>query len=113
MKSNPQIVRHGEVLLVPISEIPQEAKLVKTAKEHMVAHSETGHHHVLELTVPALRVYELDNETYLDVGDVGQLVHKKTGKDVHLPHEIAPTKYKVVIKQAFDYFKKAMARVRD
>ena len=110
---NIPIIRHGEVLLVPISEIPQEAKLVKEAKEHIVAHSETGHHHVLELDTKQLRVYELDNETYLDVGDIGTLVHKKTGKDVHTPHTIVPAKYKVVIKQAFDYFKGALQRVRD
>lgn len=109
----PQIVRHGEVLLVPITELPLKVKLVKTTKNHMVAHSETGHHHVLELFQPALKVYELDNETYLDVGDVGQLVHKKSGPDTHKTHTIAPGKYKVVIKKAFDYFKGAITRVRD
>lgn len=108
-----QIIRHGEVLLVPISEIPQEAKLVKTAKSHIVAHSETGHHHVLQLVTPTLKVYEQDGQTYLDVGSLGHLKHEKTGKDVHTTHEIAPAKYKVVIKQAFDYFAKKMAQVRD
>jgi len=108
-----EIVRHGEVILKPIGEIPQEAKLVKTGKEHIVAHSETGHHHVLQLATKTLRVYEVDNELYLDVGATGQLVHKKTGLDVHQPHTIAPGKYKVVIKKAFDYFAKKMAQVRD
>lgn len=108
-----QIVRHGEVLLVPIETFPKKIKLVKTTKNHMIAHSETGHHHVLELSKLALRVYELDNETYLDVGDVGQLVHKKSGVDAHKTHTIVPGKYKVVIKKAFDYFKGALTRVRD
>ncbi len=110
---NKLIVRHGEVILKQIDQLPENAKLVKTGKEHVVAHSETGHHHVLELTTKALRVYELDNELYLDVGDTGQLVHKKTGKDTHSPHTIIPGKYKVIIKQSFDYFKKALTRVRD
>src|SRR5689334_14382262 len=108
-----QLVRHGEVLLVPTSEIPGEAKLLKTGKSHMVAHSETGHHHVLQLATPKLSVYQVGKDTYLDVGDIGQLVHKKTGPDVHKTHTIAPGKYKVVIKQAFDYFTKALTRVRD
>lgn len=106
----PQIVRHGEVLLKPIAEIPQAAKLVKTGKEHVVAHSETGHHHVLEAN---LRVYELDNELYLDVQNIGQLVHKKSGLDIHQPHTIAKGLYKVVIKKAYDYFAKKLTQVRD
>ncbi len=113
MTVKPQIVRHGECLLIPIDEIPDKAQLKETTKEKIIAFSETHHHHVLELTTPLLRVYELDNEMYLDVGDVGQLVHKKTGPDVHKTHTIAPGKYKVVIKKAFDYFTGALARVRD
>lgn len=110
---NQEIVRHGEVILKPIPELPKEAKLIKTGKEYIVAHSETGHHHVLELATKQLRVYELDNELYLDVGEVGQLVHKKTGVDTHFPHTIAPGKYKVVIKKAYDYFAKKLTQVRD
>lgn len=110
---NNLIVRHGEVILKEITSIPKEAKLVKTGKDHIVGHSETGHHHVLELSTKALRVYELDNELYLDVGDTGTLVHKKSGSDIHTPHQITPGKYKVVIKQAYDYFKKALTKVRD
>ena len=106
-----QIVRHGEILLKPISEIPKEAKLIKTGKEHIVAHSETGHYHVLEVT--NLRVYELDNELYLDVPSLGQLVHKKTGVNTHAPHTIVPAKYKVIVKKVFNYFSKILERVRD
>lgn len=107
------IVRHGEIILKQIEEIPKKAKLVKTAKSHIVGHSETGHHHVLELSTKALRVYTLDNELYLDVQDKGTLVHKKTGPDIHAPHTIVPGKYKVIVKQAFDYFKGVLAKVRD
>lgn len=108
-----QIIRHGEVLLKPISEIPQAAKLVKTGKSHIVAHSETGHHHVLELKTSALKIFELDGKTYLEVEDIGNLVHKKTGADVHKSHVVAPGKYEVVIKKAFNYFSKALEKVRD
>ena len=110
---NKLIVRHGEILLKQIDSIPEEAKFIKVGKEHIVGHSETGHHHVLELATKNLRVYELDNELYLDMQDTGQLVHKKTGPDVHKTHVITPGKYKVIIKQAFDYFKGVLAKVRD
>lgn len=112
-KIKPEIVRHGEILLKPISEIPEKAKFIKTVKEFIVGHSETGHHHILKLATPNLRVYEVDNELYLDVQETGQLVHKKNGPDVHAPHTIVPGKYKIIIKKAFDYFTGALAKVRD
>ena len=43
-----QIVRHGEVILKPIAELPKEARLELETNIHIVAHSETGHHHVLK-----------------------------------------------------------------
>lgn len=110
---NKLIVRHGEIILKQIDNIPQEAKLIKTGKSHIVGHSETGHHHVLEVATKALRIYELDNELYLDIQDTGILVHKKTGSETHTPHTITPGKFKVIVKQNFDYFKKALTKVRD
>jgi len=106
------IVRHGEVILKPILEIPKEAKLEKEAKKYIVAHSETGHHHVLE-SLKNFKVYTLKGDTYLEVPEMSELLHEKTGKDVHTPHTIVPAKYKVIIKKNYDYFKKAMTNVRD
>lgn len=106
-----QIVRHGEVLLKP-STLPKEAKLVEETKKKIVAHSETGHHHVLE-SLDTYKVYEWNGETYLELGSVGTLFHEKTGNDVHTPHKIAPAVYKIVIKRAYDYFQKRLMNVRD
>lgn len=39
-------VRHGEVALIPVEQIPGGTKLKKG--DYVLAHSETGHHHVLE-----------------------------------------------------------------
>jgi len=103
-------IRHGEALLVPIDSLPAKAKLKKTCKEFVVAHSETGHHHVL--TAPRLRVYELDNELYLDVEKVGQLDHQKT-TEKHATKVVQPGFYKIQIKKAYDYFQKKMTQVRD
>ena len=107
----PQIVRHGEVLLKP-SELPQDAKLVKETNKYIVAHSETGHHHVLE-SIDNYEVFTSNGDTYIKLGTVGTLFHEKSGKDVHTPHKIQPSVYKVVIKQAYDYFTKRMQNVRD
>ena len=108
----PQIVRHGEVILKPISSIPQNAVLSKETKKYIVAHSETGHHHVLE-SIDNYEVFTSNGETYIKLGTVGTLFHEKTGKDVHKAHTIQPSIYQVVIKKSYDYFSKKMARVRD
>ena len=111
-----QIVRHGEVLLVPTS-LPKGAKLEKETNKYIVAHSETGHHHVLatkeETDLSKFKVYSLSGETYLEVPEISELLHEKTGKEAHAPHKIVPGFYKVVIKKAFNYFSKAMEKVRD
>lgn len=116
MKSNntlkPQIVRHGEVLLKPVASLPVEAVLSKETKSHIVAHSETGHHHVLEATRD-FKIYTLMGDTYLEIPSVATLRHEKTGKDVHTPHKIAPAVYKIVVKKEFDYFAGALRAVRD
>src|SRR3990167_3416541 len=98
-----QIVRHGEVLLKPIAKIPKGAKLIKEAQEHIVAHSETGHHHIVRTldrdTGYNVRIYEVDGKHYLDIGTKSELYHQKTGADVHAPHIIEAGNYEIVIKE--------------
>lgn len=114
MKNTPNIIRHGEVILKPISSIPKGAELKSEAKKHIVAHSETGHHHVLEAKdMSKIKVYSWNGETYLEVPGMSELWHQKSGSDIHTPHAIMPSAYKVVIKKEFDYFAGAMRQVRD
>jgi hypothetical protein len=112
-----QIIRHGEVLLKPIDTLPKKAKLVEKKDKVIVAHSETGHHHILEVKnkvdMSKIKVYSWNGETYLEVPQISELWHQKTGKDVHIPHEVIPSIYKVIIKKEFDYFRKAIVNVRD
>lgn len=108
----PQIIRHGEVILKPVSALPQGAILDKKEKKHIVAHSETGHHHVLEAK-QEVEVYTASGEKYLVIPSLAKLFHQKTGGDVHKTHEVAPSVYQVVIKKSYNYFSKAMEKVRD
>lgn len=105
------IYRHGELLLKE-SVLPQGAVLEKTTKSHIIAHSETGHHHILEATKD-FKIYSFNGETFIEIPSVAQLRHKKTGKNVHKTHKVVPTVYKVVIKKEFDYFAGAIRNVRD
>lgn len=105
-------IRHGEVIFKAVAELPKGAVLLKEAKKEIVAHSETGHHHVLRSTKP-FKVYTLQGETYVEVPELAELWHQKTGKDTHAPHKVIPAVYKVVTKKHFDYFKGALESVRD
>lgn len=109
---NKHIVRHGEVLIKQIDSIPSGAKLEKAAKKYIVAHSETGHHHVLEAQKD-FKIYTWNGERYLEIPELAELWHQKSGKDAHTPHKISPGFYKINIKKSFDYFKGVMSRVRD
>ena len=108
----PQIVRHGEVILKPIKSLPEGSILKETTKTNIVAHSETGHHHVLEAKKD-FKIYTLMGDTYIEIPSVTTLRHEKTGKDVHTPHKIAPAVYKIVVKKEFDYFAGIIRQVRD
>lgn len=108
---NTNIIRHGEVILKPDT-LPKEAVLTETSKKYIVAHSETGHHHVLEAKTD-FKIFTFNGERFIEIPTVAELWHQKTGKDVHTPHKVAPSVYKIVIKREFDYFSKALRNVRD
>jgi hypothetical protein len=49
MKTFKHSARQGDVLITRIDKIPENIVRVETnAKDHVVAHSETGHNHVIE-----------------------------------------------------------------
>lgn len=107
-----QIIRHGEVILKPES-LPKGAVLTEQTKKYIVAHSETGHHHVLESTLKDIKIYTFNGDKYVEIPSMAQLWHQKTGKNVHTPHKVAPAVYKIVIKKEFNYFSGLLQRVRD
>lgn len=121
-----EVIRHGEVLLIPIKNI-STGKGKKT-RELVVAHSETGHHHVAvgEITdYPAFDVSEirkaLTKSLYPDAeitglfrvnSDSAELRHYKTF-DKHETKPLVKGLYVRTIKRQFDYFTKMIERVRD
>lgn len=63
--------RQGEVYIVRIQALPGDAKEIKpNGNQHILGHSETGHHHVIEAS-PKVKHYSSDHElvTYLQVVD--------------------------------------------
>lgn len=113
MKPTP--IRHGEVILLPIEKIPENAVLKEKTNETIVAHSETGHHHILKTKVKdALKIYTtIDGNTFVQVEDMAQLFHEKTGKNVHKTHDVMPSAYKIVLKKEYNYYEGVMKQVVD
>lgn len=110
-----EIVRHGEVILKPVESLPENTSLKEETNSAIIAHSETGHHHLLQTkTKNAVKIFTtLDGETFVDIMEIGKLTHKKTGKDVHKTHTITPGLYKIILKKEFDYFAGVLRQVRD
>lgn len=78
MKTFKIAAAQGDIMIVKTDAIPPSAKLAKAEGDHyIVAHSETGHHHVIER--PRAEVYEAaDNEfiAYIKtLGDGAEIKH--------------------------------------
>lgn len=100
-------VRHGEAMLIPITK-----KITGTEyNAFIIAHSETGHHHILESKVPFI-ISEQDKQFLIELFEPAKLVHKKT-TDKHNTLTIAPGRYKVVYKNEYDPFAQVIRRVTD
>lgn len=100
-------IRHGEAMLIPVD-------VHVIGKEHtsfIVAHSETGHHHVLESETPFV-VSEVDKQFIIELFEPAQLVHKKM-TDKHKTLPVAPGKYKVVYKNEYNPFLQEIQKVLD
>mgnify|MGYP000877223226 CR=1 FL=1 len=99
-------VRHGDVILVSVTQIPDAAK--QTAKGRVVlAEGEvTGHTHTVEH--PSAVMLSDGMRRYLEIGDTCQLKHQE-----HKALKIEPGKYEILIEQEWDYFDQARKTVVD
>lgn len=107
--------RHGEIILIKIDSLPKEARLVKTGKEIMVGHSESGHHHVMTLDKTAtadLRMFEFEGKTYLDIPLEAKLIHQKE-MEKHATQTFEKGVYEFHPRQSYNYAEKIMKRVID
>jgi hypothetical protein len=105
------VYRHGEVSLIEVSQAPKG--LFKRLKSFILAHSETGHNHVLEATKAAdLEIYERKGEVFVKVNSPVNLVHKKAF-DSHRTLEVSPGLYKRYEATEYDPFADLQRRVKD
>ncbi len=92
----PSQVRQGDVLLVPVDEIPEAATVVPRDQGRVIlAYGEaTGHAHAFEAFAATL--LQDEDRRYLHLRDAAPLVHEE-----HAPITVAPGSYRVVIQREF------------
>lgn len=102
-----KVIQHGEIVLVPIN------KKFKGQEydSFIVAHSETGHHHVLESKKP-FKISQSDKEFLIELFEPAKLVHKKAF-DIHPTKTVEPGTYQVIHKVEYSPAEKVLRQVQD
>jgi hypothetical protein len=111
MKDSRTAIQHGEALMLPVSKMPK-GKTTKVTKQ-IIAHSETGHHHVVEADTEFEIIGSAEkHDLYLRLFEPAKLVHKKpTQKHKTLP--VVPGIWKVLHKTEYNPFAGLIQRVKD
>lgn len=78
----------GDLLIIPIKELPKNVKPVDSSNgEYIVAHSETGHHHVIEKA--KAKVFESADDSFIAfISTLGETVEIKHKRDFHTHESI-------------------------
>lgn len=97
----PPYTAQGDLSIFLVNEIPSALKELPPEKDgkHIVAHSETGHHHVIDGN--AVRVYEQDEfVSYLDVERESNVVHLRNF-DTHETIALPPGQYRITRQREY------------
>lgn len=108
-----RMIRHGEMLLIPVDELPENVEQVFEGKDYIVAHSETGHHHVAVGNVTVFKPIGADStDIYLRANKESVIEHRKAF-DKHETKTIHEGLYLCRPKSEYDPFAKIIRQVRD
>lgn len=112
MKTFKNVAAQGDVLFTKISRLPDGVSFVAPKSgEVIVAHSETGHSHVMN--AEHVKMYRLPEEIYecfLVVSETAELEHKRSF-DTHAPIQFEPGIYRV--RRQREYTPEGFRRVED
>jgi hypothetical protein len=92
-------IRHGEVMLVPVTSAP--AGTSERVNSCIVGHSESGHHHVLDGEQEFARIVAANGDVYVDLDTPTRLFHQKD-HDQHRELQVPAGAWRVVRKTEFD-----------
>lgn len=98
----PPYCAQGDLNIFACDEIPAGlAESVAVDGHHVLAHSETGHHHVVEgNTVRVFMDPENEFESYLDVDEPSNIVHLRDF-DTHETIRLLPGKYRITRQREY------------
>lgn len=104
---------HGEMIILPIKEMPKDATSVQKGKRIIVGHSETGHHHVIEGVAEVFSAKPTPNVLYFVATKNTTFKHLKTF-DRHNDMPIfGGQPYIALNKNEYDPFLDVLKVVRD
>jgi hypothetical protein len=105
-------VAQGDMLIIPIKTIPGSAKAaVAEGKHFILAHSETGHHHVIERT--KAEVYEAADDAfiaYVKALALADITHQRPF-DTHETVQLTPGNYEV--RRQREYMPEGFRKAQD
>jgi len=101
-------IRHGDIPLYPINELPNGLKEMENKGSYILAEGETtGHKHVI--VSEGLQVfYSADGRLYLKVKNQGNITHQE-----HKTLTVLPGIYEVGKEIEYNWFEKAVKKVVD
>jgi hypothetical protein len=106
-------IRHGEVMITPIEKLPDGVEEFYSGKQHIIGHSETGHHHVAVGDITMFRPTGADDQPLFMRVNRDSVVEHRKAFDKHETKALFKGLYTVTIKKAYDYFAKRMTNVMD
>jgi hypothetical protein len=101
LKFVPPYCAQGDLNIFSVDSIPESVKEMRPEKDgnHILAHSETGHHHVIDGNTA--RVFGDDEfESFLDVREETNIVHLRSF-DTHAPISLPPGKYRITRQREY------------
>ena len=101
-------MRQGDVLIVEVTEIPQEAKKTQEGTVILAYGEVTGHHHTVYADKKTLKVREVGGITYIALTIPAPLKHQE-----HKTLEIPMGIWKMSMEVEYDPFSKKMRKVVD
>lgn len=85
IKTIAKIAFQGDIMLIRVDKLPEDATVIPQKNEIIVAHSETGHHHVVKERDVVYHSTENPLVAYLEVNGVhADLIHERPF-DTHAP----------------------------
>jgi len=93
-----EFYRQGDVGLLRISKLPQQAVAVESPDRIVLAYGEaTGHAHAIDVSAGQARLWRSEKNSYVEVRSAADLRHEE-----HAPIRIEPGMYRVVLQREYD-----------